>query len=237
MKRFAVFVTALIILAVLGTCSYAANVPSAAGRGRFLVCLDPGHEDAPDFGQEPVAPGSPQTKDRVTSGCSGAVTKIPEYKLNLQNALLLEKILRQDGFDVILTRRTNHVRISNAERARFANARSADLVVRLHADWSQDPSKSGASILVPDKNLPFAAASASCADNIKAALISAGFSVYAIVERPDLSGFNWSKVPVVLVEVGFMSNPQEDVKMSKPACRRKLMRAVADGIEAYFMTK
>ena len=65
-------------------------------------------------------------------------------------------------------------------------------------------------------------------------LTKAGFAVYATVERSDLSGFNWSQVPVVLVETGFMSNPDEDVKLSKPAYRAKLMRALANGIEAYF---
>jgi N-acetylmuramoyl-L-alanine amidase len=239
MKKLSLFfIVSALILSICSIGLAADILPAASARNsKFLVCLDPGHEDAPDFGQEPVAPGSSQTKDRVSSGCRGIVTKIQEYELNLENALLLEKILRQDGYDVILTRRMNHVRISNVERAEFANANSADLVVRLHADWSQDRSQSGVSILVPDKNLSFAAASASCAENIKAAMAKAGFNVYAVVERPDLSGFNWSRVPVVLVEVGFMSNPQEDIRMSRLSFRKKLMRAVADGIEAYFRTK
>lgn len=230
MRRFFYFVLVSLMLFSAAAC-FAAAAPSAGGH---LVCLDPGHEDAPDFGQEPVAPGSAQTKDRVTSGCFGVTTKIPEYELNLENALLLEKILRQDGFGVALTRRNSHVRVSNVERAQFANASGADLAVRLHADWSPDASKRGISILVPDKKLSFAAASTTCAEQLKTALTKAGFVVNSIIERPDLSGFNWSKIPVVLVEVGFMSNSQEDVLMSRPSYRRKLMRAVANGIESYF---
>ena len=41
-----------------------------------------------------------------------------------------------------------------------------------------------------------------------------GFKVNGIFERDDLTGFNWSKVPVVLVEMGFMSNYNEDEMMS-----------------------
>jgi len=58
--------------------------------------------------------------------------------------------------------------------------------------------------------------------------------VNGIFQRDDLTGFNWSKVPVVLVEMGFLSNYNEDQMMSNPDYQRKLMQSIADGLEENF---
>ena len=55
-----------------------------------------------------------------------------------------------------------------------------------------------------------------------------GFKVNSIYQRSDLTGFNWSKVPVVLVEMGFMSNPEEDQKMAETSYQEKMMKSVAE---------
>ncbi|WXB92865.1 N-acetylmuramoyl-L-alanine amidase [Bacillus sp. FJAT-52991] len=52
-----------------------------------------------------------------------------------------------------------------------------------------------------------------------------------------MSGFNWSKVPVILAEIGFMTNPEEDLKLADPAYLTKLMQLIANGIEQYAATK
>ena len=66
---------------------------------------------------------------------------------------------------------------------------------------------------------------------------NAGIGLNGIFQRGDLTGFNWSKVPVVLIEMGFMSNYNEDQMMSNPDYQKKLMQSVADGVEEYFKTK
>ena len=53
-----------------------------------------------------------------------------------------------------------------------------------------------------------------------------------VVERDDMTGFNWSKVPVILVEMGFLSNRSEDQMLSTGAYQDKLAKGLADGIEA-----
>ena len=77
------------------------------------------------------------------------------------------------------------------------------------------------------------------ADAIQAAkdkMDAGGFKVNGIFERDDLTGFNWSKVPVVLVEMGFMSNYNEDEMMSNKDYQKKMMQSIADGVEEYFKT-
>jgi N-acetylmuramoyl-L-alanine amidase len=50
------------------------------------------------------------------------------------------------------------------------------------------------------------------------------------VERSDLTGFNWSKVPVVLVEMGFMSNKEEDRLLNDDSYQNKLAEGLYKGI-------
>ncbi len=52
-----------------------------------------------------------------------------------------------------------------------------------------------------------------------------------------MTGFNWSKVPVIIFEAGYMSNPEEDVLLSTQDYREKLVEALVTGIADYFLTK
>ena len=57
-----------------------------------------------------------------------------------------------------------------------------------------------------------------------------GMKNRGLAPHSDMTGFNWSKVPVILVEMGFLSNPDEDRKLSDANYQTKLARALADGI-------
>lgn len=206
-----------------------------------LICIDPGHQEKGDSNSEPVAPGSYVKKARVSSGATGVATKKPEYVLNLEASVVLKHILEGKGYSVIMTRESHDVNISNSERATFANDKNANMVVRIHADSLDNSLKTGASILVPEEGGKYTASiyeeSNKCAEFIKGKMNESGIQLNGIFQRGDLTGFNWSKVPVVLVEMGFMSNYSEDQMMSNPDYQRKLMQSIADGVEEYFKTK
>lgn len=76
-----------------------------------------------------------------------------------------------------------------------------------------------------------------CANLISSKMKEAGIKVNGVFERGDLTGFNWSQVPVVLVEMGFLSNYTEDQMMSNPEYQTKLMQAISDGLDEYFANK
>ena len=48
------------------------------------------------------------------------------------------------------------------------------------------------------------------------------------------SGLNWSTVPSILVEMGYMSNPDEDEKLCSPEYQAQLVKGMVDGLKAYF---
>ena len=209
--------------------------------GQYIICIDPGHQTKGDMSQEPVAPGSSEKKFKVSWGTQGVATKIPEYELTLSASKILKKDLEQMGFKVIMTRETNDVHITNSERAIFANDNNADLVIRIHADGSEDSSTTGASLHIPSQDSQYTSKiypdSNECAKLISLQMKQDGFKVNSIYQRSDLTGFNWSKVPVVLVEMGFMSNPEEDQKMAETSYQEKMMKSVAEGAQAYFENK
>lgn len=99
---------------------YGHAADTAKWNGKVVV-LDPGHQLKGDSSKEPLGPGSSEKKAKVTGGTEGCVSKLPEYQLNLDVALKLGKELQKRGYQVIYTRKTNDVNISNAERAQIAN--------------------------------------------------------------------------------------------------------------------
>lgn len=204
---------------------------------KIVVCIDPGHQEKGDSNLEPIAPGSSIKKARVSSGATGVATKKPEYVLNLETSMILKDMLEEKGYEVIMTRETHDVNISNAERAIFANEKNADIVIRIHADSLNDSSKTGASILCPVKNDYTGAIyeeSERIAKIIKDNMNNIGIKVNGVFERDDITGFNWSKVPVVIVEMGFLSNYNEDLLMSDINYQKKLMQSISDSVDQYF---
>lgn len=203
----------------------------------FIVCIDPGHQAKGDPKGEPIAPGSGSKKARVASGTAGVGTKKPEYAVNMEAGLILKSLLEQKGYKVVMTRETNEVNISNVERAQVANAAKADMTIRLHCDSIGNSGKSGAVLIVPSKTGKYTAgiypASFKYAECLKKSLQDSGVKVNGIFERSDMTGFNWSQVPVVIFEMGFMSNWNEDRMLCDSNYQTKLMQAVVNAIDIY----
>ncbi|MDV4152427.1 N-acetylmuramoyl-L-alanine amidase [Clostridium sp. AL.422] len=204
---------------------------------QLTICVDPGHQKQGDSKLEPVAPDSGNKKPRVSQGTEGIGTKKAEYVVNLEASLLLKDILVEKGYNVIMTRENNEVNISNAERAKVANNANADMTIRIHCDSLKDTSKTGASILIPSsksKNTKLIYEESNKFANIlKENLKKQGIKVNGIFERDDITGFNWSTVPVVILEMGFMSNYCEDKMLCDTNYQKKLMNIVADSLEIY----
>lgn len=199
-----------------------------------LICLDPGHGTAPDVGRqvEPIGPGSRTLKLKDGGGTAGEAPVALEIARRTRAALLAR------GYRVAPTRTADGYRGGNRERAAFCNARSAALMIRIHADGSTDRSRHGASTLVPSRRGGWTddvyLASRRAGRLLQAELVRAtGASDNGVVERSDLTGFNWADVPVVLVETGFMTNPAERGKLRSAAYQRRIAAGLAAGVARF----
>lgn len=220
----------------------AAQTSSPVRASGKLVMLDPGHQRRGNNEPEPVGPDTRETKAKVSSGTTGVSTKKPEYVLNLEVSLLLRDELRKRGFQVAMTRETHDVDLSNKQRAEMSNEAGAALTVRIHADGDGSASTRGFSVLYPSPSVaavgPIAAESKEAATLLLAGLQEAtGQKGRGLSAREDLSGFNWSRMPVILAEIGFMTNPEEDKRMSEADYQQQLVRGMADGIEQFLAGK
>lgn len=214
------------------------STPKSILEGKTLY-IDPGHQGKANYQQEPIAPGAQETKEKMTLGTAGVATGVPEYKLNLQVSLKLKAVLEAQGAKVLMSRETNEVDLGNVERAKAANASGAQLVVRIHADGVDNHSVRGISILTPGAkyiNAPGLIKNSKLAAELmlKNVISATGAVSRGVVARDDMTGFNWSTLPVVLIEMGFMTNETEDRLMNSDDYQKKLVNGMVKGIEEYF---
>ena len=207
-----------------------------------VIAIDPGHQAHANGALEPIGPGSARKKAKVSSGTSSVLTGIPESEVALAVGLKLQDALEARGIEVVMTRTTQDVDISNMARAKLENEAGADLTVRLHANGSGDRSVHGLFTLYPASiegwTDDIAAASKRAATIAQRELIAAtGAQDRGLQERSDLTGFNWSDVPVILVEMGFMSNPTEDKQLRTPAYQDKIVQGLVLAIVEFLRTE
>jgi len=206
-----------------------------------IVVIDPGHQ-GPGFdmsGQEAIAPGSSETKLRIVSGTTGRTTGLAEYILNLDISLLLRDELINRGYQVVMTRETHDIDISNIERAQVATNAGADIVVRIHANGVDDTNVAGALTMAPSAANPYVGHMYEECNYLSRVIINryceaTGLQNRGILEVDYMTGINWSTVPVTIVEMGFMTNPGDDTYMADPANHEAMVVGIANGIDEYF---
>ncbi len=214
--------------------------PETQPTPKKVVVIDPGHQAKSNTAQEPIGPGATETKMKVTGGTAGVATGIPEYELVLTVSLQLRDELEARGYRVIMIRETNDVDLSNRERAEIANGSGGDLFLRIHANGSEDSSVQGAMTLcpTPENPYPIGALYDQCrllADSVLDSLVAAtGAQKERVWETDTMSGINWCQIPVTIVEMGYMSNPEEDQRLNDPAYQTQLVTGIANGVDQYF---
>ena len=61
-----------------------------------------------------------------------------------------------------------------------------------------------------------------------------GFQNRGIIYTDTMTGINWSTIPVTIVEMGFMTNQNDDLKMADSSFQQTMAEGIANGIDAYF---
>lgn len=206
-----------------------------------IVALDPGHQsERVDMSAlEPNGPGSSEMKAKCSTGTQGVYTRIPEYQLNLDVSLKLKTELEERGYQVVMTRTDNDTAISNMERAKLAAEKGAEIYVRIHANGTDSSSASGALALSPSENNPYIpqlyeASKQLSWDILDSYCAVTGFETWGVQYADNMTGINWSTIPVTILEMGFMTNENDDRKMNDPSFQDVMVNGIADGIDLYF---
>jgi N-acetylmuramoyl-L-alanine amidase len=200
-----------------------------------VIVIDPGHANRSNLEKEPNAPGSNLMKIKDGGGATGITTKTPEHVINMEVALRLKSLLEQRDYKVIMTKTDHSQSLGNVERAKIGNDAKADLVIRIHCDANDNSAAIGASMLIPQSTngatKKIYEESKRCGEIVLNTLTKqVGIKNRGLIYSQDMTGFNWSEVPVILVEMGFLSNPQEDKLLSDSSYQDKLAKALAEGI-------
>lgn len=206
---------------------------------RGLIVIDAGHQAKGNYDKEPVGPGATEMKNKVSGGTQGVSTGLAEYKLTLMVAQRLQRILEERGYETVMIRTSHDVDISNAERAEIANELGADAFIRIHANGSESASANGILTICQSKNNPYNGELHDLSYRLSEAVLdemvaSTGAKRLYVWENDTMSGVNWCQVPVTIVEMGFMSNKEEDEKMATEDYQELLALGIANGIDRYF---
>ena len=155
-------------------------------------------------------------------------------------SLILEKELTSRGYKVVMTREDNDKAISNKERAEFATSEDADITVRIHANSDNSASAAGALTMAPTSanqylDTDLIEKSNTLAECIINSYCSAtGLANKGVISADNMTGTNWSTVPVAILEMGFMSNESDDMYITDTSHHETMAKGVADGIDEYF---
>jgi len=202
-----------------------------------LICLDPGHGTPPAVGAqtEPIGPRSLTRKIKDGGGASG------EAAVALAIAKKTRALLLARGYRVAMTRTGptfTYGTGGNVARAQFCNRRHAALMLRIHADGSASSSSHGMATLYPAFHRGWTddiySRSLRAARLVQHATVRAtGAKDNGLVQRSDLTGFNWANVPAILVETGFMTNPTERARLQSSSYQLRVARGFTAGVRAF----
>ena len=207
--------------------------------GGHKIAIDPGQQKSQMTEEEPVGPGASATTAKMSYGATSTTTGKREYEWSMLFAKRLETELIARGYEVVLTREEHDVKISNAERAQFVNESGAEIYLSIQADAASNKEAKGIYTQIPSQSNAFVGNLYNdcrrLAKELQNNLIAeTGTKDRGVQENDKVAAINYSEVPVAVLQLGFMSNVEEDTNLWSEEYQDKMIKAICDGIDTYF---
>ena len=204
-----------------------------------IVAIDAGHQAKANAEKEPIGPSSETMKAKMPAGAVGTVLGVKEYELTLTVAEKLKEKLENKGYQVVMIRESHDVNLSNSERARLANESGAEIFIRLHANSMENTGVYGALAMCMTAQNPYNAALHDNSYRLAKTIIDqvcalTGTKNRGVQEVDNNGEINWSEIPVAVVEMGFLSNPDEERWLSEGDYQDKIVSGIAAAVDSYF---
>ena len=208
------------------------------GQGPVVV-IDAGHQNKENIRKEPAGPESSRMSQKMEAGAVGSFLGIRECDVTLAIAEKTKQVLTERGYQVIMTRESNDVNMSWAERARLAEKSGADALIHIHAHSQESTSVTGVLASCQSSGNPYngdlASESYALSSCIAGSVSQAAGAKNRGVKQTDTSSeINWSQVPVTSLETGFLSNQQEELLLSQEEYQSRIAVGIADGLDQFF---
>ncbi len=193
-------------------------------QGKIIV-IDPGHAS--------VQPGG-----WLDPGAVGPRTNLYEKDVVLDIAVKVKQMLEQAGARVIMTH-MGRTELTLAGRAEIANVNNADIFVSIHANSSDKGLYSGHStyFYAPygDEILGSQRYERQkLATLVQREMVKMGGRMDIGVLEANFAVLRETRVPSILVETAFISDPQEEILLGQDVFRTRLAIGIFNGIKAYF---
>ena len=205
-----------------------------------VVCIDPGHHENHTGFREDKGPGLTGSVLNTGGMAQGKTTLRKESIVVLETGMKLRDLLLKEGATVVMTREKQTDFRTNIGRCNIAEEAGAHILLRLHCNLTSNTKTTGIQIYGP-RNSDYAKAVASVEeykalgqaflDEMKKAT---GFELISktgnVALNDNYVGNNWAKMVCFLVEMGYMSNAGEDIKLATPEYQQQLAEGMVEGV-------
>lgn len=210
-----------------------------AEKQKKIVMLDPANQAVVNAEQVEIGPDSDVTKQGASTGNVGTTLGTKESELNLIYVKLLKAELEKRGYEVLLTRDTDEINLSNKDRALLANDSEATAYIRIQMNFSENSSLTGVMAVCMTEESEFNGELHGDSYRLATRLLQGVLNQTAcenqgIYETDQMTAINWSEKPVALIKLGYLSNAEEEAKLIDAEYQQQIVEGLADGLDAYY---